>query len=70
MRCPRLAFAWHVRRRPARAPPAPRPPVRRCGATNAKGTHDSVDDAAARETPAQAAERLARESADTKASIM
>lgn len=49
--------------------------VARCGATDHLGTHEPLDDAAAaaaarRETPAEAAERLARQSADTKASIL
>jgi hypothetical protein len=47
--------------------PLPKP---RCGATNHKGTHDTLDDADKRETAAQAAERLERESQSTKASIL
>lgn len=44
--------------------------IAKCGATNAKGTHDTLDDAAAGETAAEAAERLQRQSMDTRASIM
>jgi hypothetical protein len=49
---------------------AHRAPECRCGITNHKGTHDSLDDAAAKETAAEAAARLAVESKETKASIL
>ncbi|KIZ04998.1 hypothetical protein MNEG_2960 [Monoraphidium neglectum] len=44
--------------------------IAKCGATNHKGTHDTLDDADKRETAAQAAERLEQESQSTKASIL
>ena len=50
--------------------PLARVRIAKCGATNHLGTHDALDEAAARETPAEAAERLARQSEETKASIL
>jgi hypothetical protein len=55
--------------RPAAVPASPPSPCYRCGATNAKGVHDSLDEAA-KETAEQAAARLEQESRDTKASIL
>ena len=50
--------------------PLQRVRISKCGATNAKGTHDALEEGGARETAAEAAERLAKESRETKASIM
>jgi hypothetical protein len=58
------------RRQPSVSTPHARTRKNRCGATNALGTHDTLDDAVRKETAAQAAERLAAESKATKASIM
>ncbi|GBF98906.1 hypothetical protein Rsub_11544 [Raphidocelis subcapitata] len=44
--------------------------IAKCGATNALGAHDTLDESAKKETAEQAAARLAEESAATKASIM
>ncbi|KAI8469138.1 MAG: hypothetical protein J3K34DRAFT_522411 [Monoraphidium minutum] len=50
--------------------PIQRVKIVKCGATNHKGTHDTLDESAAKETAAEAAERLQQESRDTKASIL
>jgi len=42
----------------------------KCGKTNSEGTHETLDEALAKETPEAAAARLKQESADTRSAVM
>ncbi|WIA22889.1 hypothetical protein OEZ86_009830 [Tetradesmus obliquus] len=44
--------------------------VVKCGNTNAPGSHESLDEALAKETPEAAAARLKQQSADTRSAVM
>lgn len=44
--------------------------IAKCGPTNAEGTHESLDESRAKETPEEAAARLKQQSADTRSAVM